>query len=418
MRTVLTLQKGSHKTGLWEPPVSQLSKSWTIGLMQGLYMLHAQVLDTARYPSMTTIHGSTIPADVQVVWPNWENATPQPNNNAVIRSVLRLNAPGGRGRVFNRSGCFYSSYQSEEWGNDHPGYLCGIVIGAGNTAPTPTDYMLEDMIPHGQDTTVGASKIDSNDAADMMALAVNTTQLLTTFTNGSNRWSYVPKKTFTPTSLEIYGYKAGTGADVRVQIYECVEPYTTTYDREIYSSGDVSAAGWNVAPSDWNTIALPGTPPRLYAGHLYRIFVSAQNYDAVNKTYITYYDEYAADDDHEIPQDWTFQRSVGYYTSGSTYYHEVRTPWRFNGTATPEMDYGGCGLGNILIGASSTFDIERIFTNRSGGAIDVKECGLLSHVGIKGYGGYPYLLARDTFATITVADTECLKVTYSPTITV
>lgn len=88
-----------------------------------------------------------------------------------------------------------------------------------------------------------------------------------------------------------------------------------------------------------------------------------------------------------------------------------------HGITAGKMEYMGGVINDVVVaGADSYFDIERIFRNRSGGSIVVKEYGISVLNGHGNYGIWPHLIARDYFTDsgdwVTVANTEYLKVTY------
>lgn len=88
-----------------------------------------------------------------------------------------------------------------------------------------------------------------------------------------------------------------------------------------------------------------------------------------------------------------------------------------NGTATGELEYLGGTISNYTKNAGSgfsTFDIERIFRNASGGSITVNEIALYCKGNF-----YTYCIIRDKLSSgVAVADTEYLKVKYTIKITV
>jgi len=92
-----------------------------------------------------------------------------------------------------------------------------------------------------------------------------------------------------------------------------------------------------------------------------------------------------------------------------------------HGRAGGQMEYGGCELVNLAFaGANGSFDIRRYFTNLSGGGITVEEVGLYM-IGTK-YSfvraSWCFCAARDLTGGVAVADTELLRVTYTPQTTV
>jgi len=87
------------------------------------------------------------------------------------------------------------------------------------------------------------------------------------------------------------------------------------------------------------------------------------------------------------------------------------------------LEYGGCELVGIsIVNPNGEFTIRRYFTNNSGGSITVNEVGMHA-AGSWGHylNGYSnlFLIARDLVSPgVAVANTEILRVTYVPQITV
>ncbi|MBA7677972.1 hypothetical protein ES703_86239 [subsurface metagenome] len=91
-----------------------------------------------------------------------------------------------------------------------------------------------------------------------------------------------------------------------------------------------------------------------------------------------------------------------------------------HGRGGGELEYGGCELLNIVfVNPNGEFTIRRYFTNNSGGGITVEEVGIYSvGVNYSTSGAWPFCIARDLTGGIAVADTEILRATYVPQITV
>jgi len=91
-----------------------------------------------------------------------------------------------------------------------------------------------------------------------------------------------------------------------------------------------------------------------------------------------------------------------------------------HGRSAGELEYGGCELIGIAFSdPDGEFTIRRYFTNASGGPITVEEVGIYSPGGdYDAPAIWAFLIARDLTGGVVVADTEILKVTYVPQITV
>ncbi|GAI88778.1 unnamed protein product, partial [marine sediment metagenome] len=92
-----------------------------------------------------------------------------------------------------------------------------------------------------------------------------------------------------------------------------------------------------------------------------------------------------------------------------------------HGESAGEFEYGGCEFRNMTISdPNGEFTIRRYFTNNSGGSITVNEVGIYSPAGTsESFASRIFLIARDKVDPgVAVADTEILRATYVPQITV
>jgi len=90
-----------------------------------------------------------------------------------------------------------------------------------------------------------------------------------------------------------------------------------------------------------------------------------------------------------------------------------------HGNGAGQLEYGGNEILPIVIAApSASFIIRRYFTNNSGGAITVQEAGIYAKITITTNYAYAACIARDLTGAVAVANTEILRVTYVPQITV
>ncbi|MFA5186789.1 MAG: hypothetical protein WC551_09955 [Patescibacteria group bacterium] len=383
--------------------------------MQGLYCLHAQVLSAVAYPSTKDIYGNARPMDVETLIAAANLWTTNPYyNNRWVRSVLQASGPGGRGRAVNLNSDINSCIGSH-YGSEFPGYLNGIVIGTDNTPAAPTDYFMGDLVVEGSDGAVApGTKMDSLETGDDHY--VNETNYVCS--GFSQHWHFWPKKAMLLSSVDLKGYRTNAPGVITLNIYETHGYNDTEF---LIATATADADGWTTdVAGDWYNFPL-AAPVRLYPGIAYR-FELTGTLVSPNCAYFRY-KRYAAGDDAQIPsQDVISQRAWNHWTSGSTYYWIAIPMYKLNGSATPEINYGACGIENLVLAATSSFDIKRLFTNRSGEDISVQECGIMAMGGKKsttGVGAFPYLIARDVIApAITLSDDEILAVTYTPTITV
>jgi len=92
-----------------------------------------------------------------------------------------------------------------------------------------------------------------------------------------------------------------------------------------------------------------------------------------------------------------------------------------HGRAAGQLEYGGCELvGIAFVNPNGEFTIRRYFTNLSGGSITVNEAGIHSAgTDYNDYYAWAFLIARDIVSPgVAVANTELLRVSYVPQITV
>ncbi|GAI19419.1 unnamed protein product, partial [marine sediment metagenome] len=121
----------------------QLSKSFTKGFLELLYLAHAQITAGAPY-NMTDIYGNARTVDSQAI-----SAARQFKEN------LRIGAPAGIAHVFCLVGNELDS-ASEFLKGEMEASKIGIQVGRGDTAVTPTDTKLENRIYHGRQGIDGA----------------------------------------------------------------------------------------------------------------------------------------------------------------------------------------------------------------------------------------------------------------------
>jgi len=90
-----------------------------------------------------------------------------------------------------------------------------------------------------------------------------------------------------------------------------------------------------------------------------------------------------------------------------------------HGRAAGQLEYGGCELvGIAFVNPNGEFTIRRYFTNASGGSITVNEVGIHAVGTDQDTASWAFLIARDITGAVAVANTEILRVTYVPQITV
>ena len=106
----------------------------------------------------------------------------------------------------------------------------------------------------------------------------------------------------------------------------------------------------------------------------------------------------------------TFGIQVGSGTTSPTPNDYILDNKINHGTGAGELRYGNVTVETVSVTDTnvSQFRVIRVFTNDSGGSVDVNEIGLVAS-----FSGYYVLIARDVLAsTVTLADGETLTVRY------
>jgi hypothetical protein len=397
MKTLLTLNK-MDKQGRVIETRKQYVRSFTQYLMELLYIAHAQV-QSAGPRTLYDITSGYRNADVQAVSSGYGFRRNKPN--------LLIASPGGKAQVLIGEATQYSGSTTNftfdpALGAVMPGELIGIQLGSSNTAVTPTDTHLASRIPHGRGTPVlAAARQDANLPGD------NNDQNL----SGWYGCLYVPKKQFDLTSVKFLMYRSGNPGNITIEVKTCRFGGGTTYTilASTTTNGNTLPTG---APYEWREFVLP-SPVTLLPG----IPITIWCLQTAANAYVRRY----------------------YNTSGGYGYYLNKTP-RFGGTdgsqystvlmdlygtSPREIEYGACDVSGLTVAnPSAEFDIRRLFTNRSGGAITVRECGIYAafpdtYSGSFCGSGGAVCICRDVIAPdLVVADGEVLAVTYTPQITV
>jgi hypothetical protein len=395
VKTLLTLTK-TNRCGNVVNTRKQYVRSFTENLMELLYIAHAQV-QSAAPRTVYDITGGYRNIDVQSPGSGYGYRRLKPN--------LLIASPGGRAQTLVGQASQYTSADSTftldpALGIVLPGELVGIQIGSSNTPVTPGDYRLASRIPHGRRPTIAApARQDANltnDSGDQ-SLA----NWYGTF--------YFPKNQFDLTSVKFLMYRTGSPGNVTLEVKSGIpanESYTSL--ATTVTDGNTLPTG---APYEWREFILP-QPVTLLPGLPYYIWCQQQ----ANNAYMRRY--------------YSTGTPRGYFslmkprfgdTPGSDY---VATLIDLYGTSPAEIEYGGCDISGLSVAnPTAEFEIRRLFTNRSGGNITVRECGIYAafpdtYSGFVGAGGV-VCICRDVIdPEIVVANGEVLAVTYTPQITV
>lgn len=390
----------------------QPMRSWTKGLLEILYISHAQIVQGAPYSGGYDID-KTPRAAYQKVGaggvPRW------------MSDHGKIVSPGGftpPGNVLE-AGDF--RYQIAN------GCDMGIQIGTDNTAVTPTDNRLRHRIGHGQRAADGGDVTfeaeDTGDTNSDNVINNDNTQLAAPFN---------PKQDFRCSSVEVKVFKTLAPAGPLTVEIRAPKTHVTQFwacpSSTVLATGTIASAAIGASPGAFVACVF-GTPIDLYAGHEYFIVLHSAGVDGANyfswrwtTTTLPY------DRNFYVPASAV---SVGDYMWRATTTDAWTTPsvalnvgfmFRVIGRSIGEMEYGGCDLVNYsVINPNASFDLRRFFYNRSGGSIDVREVGISTRMStfLGNFMAVPWLIARDVVApAVTVNNTEILLVTYTPAIVV
>jgi hypothetical protein len=281
-------------------------------------------------------------------------------------------------------------------GNQDQGALegqdVGIQVGKGTTSPTPTDYKMEDRIKHGRvplgktgtPATFNNPSFETGDLTNwteavsgpMDALADNGVWALKDGT-----W-YCYFKTTAASAIGDYA-----------EISQDIDLTNITHLR-FQLRGDTSATYFQLE------ILVDGHP-------IYKKGLSVST-DYPNELA----DVCAYTGTHTVTFRLTTHENCPFSDRGA-FIDKIETL-----ISDPEIEYGGCELINLTFSdPNGEFTIRRYFTNNSGVSITVESVGIQAGGGTSS-DGWAFLIARDLTGGIAVADTEILRVTYVPQITV
>lgn len=395
MRTLLTFRKFDPEGNPLGKPLYQWSKSWTLGLMQNFYLMHAQIPNATSYPSMKDNWGGNRSGDVETMATDYNSS-----REAYWRSMLQVAGPAGDGAMMT-SGPLGSSYVGVGDYSRLPGAQIGILIGSGNAPATPTDYALSQMICHGKGGSAASGIQDQYTGSDTEG-----TRDIYSGTNGDIYWK--PVRSMIVTAITIKAYRIGTPGNITLSLRGSNYPKGGYAD---LGAVTVAAGGWATTPGDWYTFTL-GAPVRVWSNFWYWIHITGTGTDGSNCIRLrgTNYSSVSV----PLP---SYRMWLYYYRSSNLYSPGLV---KITGACEPEIEYGATEIDNLVISnPNASFDIKRHFVNRSGENITVQECGINALSGNKNSTSYTTLIARDVIApAITVANGETLLVTYTPQITV
>ena len=406
MKTLLTLER--LKGGEVLDRRRQYSRSFTIGLMQLLYIHHAQILESAPYAA-TDIIGALRNLDTS-------SYSTSLATEFVLKGTLRTSGPSGAGGIFIPAGAF--AYGDSSYFPVHyphmwlPGHALGLAVGIDGSAPSPTDYAVKQAVFHGKGGAVAPGSTmeiyNTGDNSNYNAY-------------GSDRWCgafFVASRGFRLTSVLLKMYRTGSPGTLVISIRGLAPNYSTNYGREqnaIVSQTTDGNTLTNVSPGEWREVIFPSGID-VYPGIVYCIDLMAPSGDSSN--YVNLRLNNAAN----------HPRYGAYNKTGPTSYAYTQTScpmFEARGSANPELEYGATEIfGLSIVNPNGQFNIRRLFTNNSGSAITVQECGIYAvatryFVTTTMGQAYAHCIARDQVAPgVTVNNGEVLAVTYTPQITV
>jgi hypothetical protein len=417
----LNLSVARYRDGKLLERRRQRGRSFTLPMLQLLYIAHAQILQAAPY-TMTDIMGQLRQVDNEA-------------SGGYIRKykgTLNLCAPGGNGSMYIPCGGVLRYDATRPYWTVHPmlffkGDILGIQIGGDNTAVTPSDTHLGQKIFHGVNGPVaGPASFDAHTTGDTGAFAIDAaTKAVACF--------IFPTRGFRMSAVRLLLYRTGNPGNMILTIrgirapenlsQYALKPETTGNIDSITENGNTLPVG---APYEWREFTLT-TPIDMQPGLCYAFALEVPLGSGGNSVSWRYQDvggvaavpnqEYAYSGDTQVT--WNLNRN----------YRLMIEP---RGSALGEMEYGGCDMfGRTVANPNDEFSICRLFRNNSGGAISVEEVAL--YAAVTRYGltqgtssfayrvgdAYAACIARDVVApAVNVLNGENLEVIYTPQITV
>lgn len=340
----------------------QPSRSFTLQLMDFLYLKHAQTNRATR--------------DIDNTLRTLKYNPSYAEHNLLVAS------PGGHAGIAHIYTDIFRTLEGQD---------VGIQVGKGDTAVTPTDYKMEDRIEHGRCGKSGVTAEFTNlsfETGDLTGwIEAHSGAMVGSVDNGV--WT-LKDGTWYCTLLSTGSYSEGDYAQVSQDI-----DLTNISHLRFQLRGNAFAEKFRFEvlvdgrPVYWKE---PSTNTD-YANQLVDVCAYTGTHTVTFRlTVITAY--VAADNGVFIDNIETIQ--------------------------TTEFEYGGTEvLSPIFSDPNGEFTIRRYFTNSSGVSITVNEVGIQAVGEDTSNAGYAFLIARDIVSPgVAVADTEILRATYVPQITV
>jgi hypothetical protein len=272
----------------------------------------------------------------------------------------------------------------------------GIVIGSGNTAVAPTDYALSSRYGHGR------SGVDGADVSLGGVLEGDTLDAIGVYYTTYGIICCRPHRRFQLKSIKVKAYRTGAIGNVVCGVYKM--DLSGAISGAAITTSTVDCSGLTtVSPGSWVEFTL-GASVEMDKGAFYYIRFDQGPNDSSKKFIMR-------------GKATTSQNYGMAFPNGSANQILVDLWGRSQG----EFEYSSCEVLPVVSASPNvTFDIRRYFTNNSGGALTVNEVGLQAVMAnTTNLLRAPILIARDVVSPgVAVANTEILKVTYTPSITI
>ena len=344
--------------------------------------------------------------------------------NKQSRGTLALVAPHGKSSVFVPDGAYRyhtnnpgydSSYQTS---NFVSGENLGIVVGADATAVSPADFALKRKITHGTRNAVSPAALfqsaTSGDNASGNVYDLSWAGLEFTVVRG-----------FRLSSVKLLLFRTGLPGTLTLclaGVYPA--PNRSWLCPEASPIATATTDGNSLptaAPYEWREFVF-ASPVDLLPGTIYALYLKGTQ-SSSNKANLRY--NSAATDQARACYVYTSDGGANWFLlSNSPVMHELR------GTALDELEYSGCEIRNLTIAnPNASFTISRDFSNNSGVAQVIRECGLYAagtRCPFSASSGqyinsavYSFCIARDVLTpALTLNPGEVLRITYIPQIVV
>jgi len=372
----------------------QPAKSFTKSFIELLYVTHAQTTH-----AMTDIRGAPVNIDSAIGG--------QRTSSRGHKSTLALGSPPGQSQIMHPTGVCESGGPYELLVElIHEALLgehLGIQIGVGTTAVTPTDYALESRIGHGVRPADGVNAtFESYTTGDNDNNEIYLTKWAAQYFRAQHQHKLY--------SVKIKAYRENLPGTITVDIYACDE--TGKPSGTALVTGTTDGDTFTTDPGgEWREITFP-SQPEIIPGLKYAIVVHCGG-GSTNSLH------------------WLFDTTANYprgglltsANGGSSWTGPIATDcFMFEeiGRSIGELQYGGCELyGLTFSDPNGEFTIRRYFTNQSGESRTINEAGMYAAASDYATATYPIGIAHDIVSPgVAVADTELLRATYVPQITV